>query len=277
MHENNTHRPPSLSPPPISLSPWGRQAYAKYYGSYAEIERGFVHHALQDLTGCESERVSLLPASRGNGKKSLWARLRHYYHNGYILGAGTGDANDTDKDVVRAIHCNTSLAVAHRLLTTSSFSSLWQRDRGITFNATYTVYDVKEADGICLLRLRNPPGDHPEWSGDWSDKSPLWTAKMKLRFAYVDDTSDNSFYMSFDDFCNIFKSLYVCKWYNQHSWNETRHPGWWKRPTEYSEQEEEKTEEVRISPVFLTSACDFVQGEHSPPLLRCGHNGCRRS
>ena len=119
-----------------------------------------------------------------------------------------------------------------------------QAERGILFNATYTVYDVQEVDSICLLRLRNPPGDHKEWSGDWGDRSPLWTAKLKLKFAYVDDPSDNSFYMSFDDFCNIFKSLYVCKWYNQHRWNETRHPGWWKCPTEYSEEEEDKTEEV---------------------------------
>ena len=164
------------------------KAYAKFYGSYAELERGFVHHALQDLTGCESERVSLVPFSRGKGKKTLWARLLHHYKNGYIIGAGTGDANTTDKDVL---------------------------ERGIMFAATYTLYDIQEVEGVQLIRLRNPPGSHPEWNGDWSDDSPLWTTKLKLKFNYTNDVTDNSFYMSFDDFCNIFKSLYICKWYNQ--------------------------------------------------------------
>jgi hypothetical protein len=93
-------------------------------------------------TGCESERVSLVPASRGKGKKTLWAKLTHDLANGYILGAGTGAAHETDKDVI---------------------------DRGVMFSSTYTIYDVREVDGIQLLRLRNPPGDHAEWNGDWSD------------------------------------------------------------------------------------------------------------
>ena len=32
-----------------------RAAFAKYYGGYGAIEEGYVHHALHDLTGSESE------------------------------------------------------------------------------------------------------------------------------------------------------------------------------------------------------------------------------
>ena len=39
------------------------KAFAKYLGSYAELEKGYVHHALQDLTGCVSHCECLLTPS----------------------------------------------------------------------------------------------------------------------------------------------------------------------------------------------------------------------
>lgn len=51
------------------------KAFAKYYGSYAMLEKGYVHHALQDLTGCEAECIPLSGASRGIGKSALWNNL----------------------------------------------------------------------------------------------------------------------------------------------------------------------------------------------------------
>jgi hypothetical protein len=51
------------------------KAFAKYYGSYAMLEKGYVHHALQDLTGCEAECIPLSGPSRGIGKKALWDSL----------------------------------------------------------------------------------------------------------------------------------------------------------------------------------------------------------
>lgn len=50
---------------------------------------------------------------------------------------------------------------------------------GIVFNSEYTIYDLVSVDGVQLLKLRNPPGDHEEWKGDWGDKSALWTRKLR--------------------------------------------------------------------------------------------------
>lgn len=58
------------------------QAFAKYYGSYAELEQGFVHHALKDLTGCEAEMTFIAEAARGNGRNNLWESMRRQHSAG---------------------------------------------------------------------------------------------------------------------------------------------------------------------------------------------------
>ena len=65
------------------------KAYAKYYGTYEVLEEGFVHHALKDLTGCETDCISLSSAAKGSGKKSLWRSMVRWRQNGYILGCGS--------------------------------------------------------------------------------------------------------------------------------------------------------------------------------------------
>lgn len=187
------------------------KAYAKYYGSYAALARGYTHHALQDLTGCDAECISLAQVGRGMGKRALWDQLIRYKKNGYILGAGTGDSSLADKGVL---------------------------DMGIIFNAAYTIYDIKAIDGKKLVKLRNPPGDHEEWRGDWSDQSTLWSRRLKYKFSFV-DANDNTFFMSFDDFCNVFRHLYVCKWYNPNKWSRVAMTSFWKKPNELDDEQQE--------------------------------------
>jgi len=55
-----------------------KQAFAKYYGNYGLLEKGYVHQALQDLTGCEAECIPLSGPSRGIGKRALWDSLVRY-------------------------------------------------------------------------------------------------------------------------------------------------------------------------------------------------------
>ena len=166
------------------------KAYAKYYGSYAAIEDGFVHHALHDMTACETECIFMAAASRGAGKRALWGKMNRFKKNGYIMGAGTVAEHLADRQI---------------------------QDMGLVFDSTYTIYEVREENGVKMLKLRNPPGDHDEWKGDWSDESILWNIRTKHRLnVTVED--DNTFWMAFDDFCNCFRCLYVCRWYDPHRW-----------------------------------------------------------
>lgn len=134
----------------------------------------------------------------------MHAYLR-YRSNGYILGAGTGASSLADKEV---------------------------QDMGIVFDAAYSIYDVREAQGHQLLKLRYPPGDLPRWRGDWGEGSPLWNAKLRMKMGMKESMKEgdsSSFYMSFDDFCNVFRYLYVCKYYTPTRWTEISLPGIWQK------------------------------------------------
>ncbi len=112
------------------------KAFARYMGSYSVLEKGCVHHALQDLTGCEAECITLTAGCRGIGKRASWDTLMRFKRNGYILGVvGAWVAEElVDKEV---------------------------QDFGIVFNAVYTIHGAKRVDGQ-LLKLRNPPGEYDE-------------------------------------------------------------------------------------------------------------------
>ncbi|OQR84703.1 hypothetical protein ACHHYP_13038 [Achlya hypogyna] len=176
------------------------KAYAKYHGGYAALESGFVHHALRDLTGFETDEIFLAQASRGARKRTLWKQLLMNKRNHFLMGAGTITSDNADHEIL---------------------------DTGLVFGACYVVYDVREIDGHELVKLRNPPGDHAEWRGDWGDDSPLWTRRLKKHLGVRPDTNDNTFWMSFDDFCNAFRCLYVCKYYDPLKWPKVLFQGAW--------------------------------------------------
>ncbi|TMW60814.1 hypothetical protein Poli38472_000856 [Pythium oligandrum] len=167
------------------------KAFAKYYGGYASLEQGYVHHALKELTSYDSEEIFLAQASRGTLKRTLWKQMLIYKANKFLMGAGTITSENADTEIL---------------------------DTGLVFGACYVIYDVCEIDGYELIKLRNPPGDHAEWKGDWSDHSKLWTRRLKKLLEWNPDGDDNTFWMSFDDFCHAFRSLYICRYYDPAKW-----------------------------------------------------------
>ncbi len=221
------------------------KAFAKFYGSYSELERGYVHHALQDLTGCETECVCLSHASRGVGKRTLWQKLLRFKSNEYILGAGTGTAALADKEIL---------------------------EMGIVFESAYTIYDVQYIDGLQLLQLRNPPGDHEEWKGDWSDKSSLWNRRLKSKLGWA-DVDDNTFWISFDDFCNVFRYLYVCKYYGK-KWKALTLPGIWKKSNELEQENKDDIKNIIMqSDPSLGGTIDAVEEKKKKAKSRVDTSG----
>jgi hypothetical protein len=94
---------------------------------------------------------------------------------------------------------------------------------GLIPGHAYTLIGVHEVQkaGVShkLCQIRNPWGSL-EWTGDWSDESPLWTPELKAELS-VKDADDGLFWMSYEDMLshftgNVTESLYfyirLLKW-----------------------------------------------------------------
>ncbi len=68
-----------------------------------------------------------------------------------------------------------------------------------------------------MIYLCSPWGQ-TEWTGDWSDSSPLWTARMKAKLQLV-DKNDGTFWISFADFCLNFRTVYICRVMDASKWH----------------------------------------------------------
>ena len=161
------------------------KAFAKLNGSYEAIEGGWVDDALTELTGGVSERLSWQDADtrRAALDGSLFSRLLSFCSSGFMLGcASPAGASDREEDA----------------------NSL-----GIVQSHAYSILGCLSADGLQLVHLRNPWG-RKEWTGDWSDASPLWTARLRAKAA-LQVRDDGAFWMAWADFRQQFDELYVCR------------------------------------------------------------------
>ena len=59
-----------------------------------------------------------------------------------------------------------------------------------------------------LIQIRNPWG-RKEWTGDWSDNSPLWTDTVKRQVNYV-NKDDGCFWIALNDYVQFFYITTIC-------------------------------------------------------------------
>ncbi len=90
---------------------------------------------------------------------------------------------------------------------------------GLRPRHAYSVLDVRDLNGIRLVRMRNPWG-HFVWNGDWSDTSDLWTPSLKESLM-VHGADDGVFWISYEDVLRYFDCIDICKVHRK-SWNEVR-------------------------------------------------------
>jgi hypothetical protein len=167
-------------------------AFAKLHHSYQNIEGGWIDDALVDLAGGVADRIrwtdEKTKAAMHDG--SLFNMLLKYHEQGFLLGAGSPvGASDSEAD-----------------------ASPW----GIVQSHAYSILAVASVDGNQLIHVRNPWG-RKEWTGDWSDKSPLWTRRMKSKLNFT-EREDGAFWMNWTDFCTHFDEVYVARFYDEKVW-----------------------------------------------------------
>jgi len=154
------------------------KAYAKYEGGWVNMEGGTITSELKFFTGSNCKDLSLNTAT-------AWLE---------ILNA-----------------CRRNNLVCCRSKTGAG-SHDYSSGKNIANSHAYSIMEAEEYKGIKLLKIRNPWGNF-EWTGDYSDSSPLWTAELRRAFpGFVTNEikDDGLFSMTFEDFCREFNNVVIC-------------------------------------------------------------------
>lgn len=171
------------------------KAYAKMYGSYSKIFGGKAHFVMAEFTGGFPSEILLEQYT--HNVNALWRKLQSYYENHYIMAAGSPPGSD------------------------STYSKL-----GIAKGHAYAILQVKTVESFRLIQLKNPQGSKSlEWKGDFGDKSAQMDNRMRGLLGHNDE-ADGIFWMPIVDFVREFKSLYICREFDE-NWKKTTFIGAW--------------------------------------------------
>lgn len=188
------------------------KAYAKAYGSYQAIVAGYPHQALEDLTGfpafCFDEQWDKATKD-SKDREVLFTQLQDWNDDDYLLSLSTPSPGGSSPQL--------------RGLTAASAEALFSRI-GLGTGHAYSVLDVKHfpLHGLCMMKIRNPWGNGVEWTGDWSDDSPLWKQYPIIKLACKPEKKeDGIFWMEWKDVMKYFDSGSVC--FRKGSWHSTWH------------------------------------------------------
>eukprot|EP00591_Stephanopyxis_turris_P006129 CAMPEP_0195522422 /NCGR_PEP_ID=MMETSP0794_2-20130614/20596_1 /TAXON_ID=515487 /ORGANISM="Stephanopyxis turris, Strain CCMP 815" /LENGTH=415 /DNA_ID=CAMNT_0040652179 /DNA_START=282 /DNA_END=1529 /DNA_ORIENTATION=+ len=202
------------------------KAYAKFCGSYAKLNGGFVLWGWLSMTGDNVFQMSRKPDNtwfredmvaiedakdkRACGfrktnevysNENLWTLLKKYDKQKALM---SGSIGKTDYGKFSGPN-GEQLLEGEGLVAGHAYSLI----------AAIEVTDGPRIGGgkkekFRLLQLRNPWGTF-EWKGDWSDKSDLWNkhpyVKKALNFV---DADDGAFWISFEDFSSVYTRVNIC-------------------------------------------------------------------
>lgn len=185
------------------------KAFAAYAGGYEELDGGQSVFAFGAMTGCRD--IVWYKKDDGdtwNTRACEYTSNKPHDWQGACCGEDIADA-DMLSQLQEFDNQNFLMCCA-----SASGSDSDTNDMGVVQGHAYSLITVKTnvaGSGYDLLCLRNPWGQK-EWQGDWSDDSELWDENPEVaqECGHVEE-DDGLFWISWEDFCENYKSIYVCK------------------------------------------------------------------
>lgn len=160
---------------------WGpllEKALAKFTGNYWHLEGGMIYDGVSMLNGSPFETIVHQPYARSRDVDQYWNTLRRH---------------DNDRSIIT---CKSSKSAKR------SYGGKVKEDHSFAIIKTVTL-----SNGERILKVRNPWG-RELWDGNYSDKSRMWTDKLKSETDWV-DADDGDFYMSVEDLYSRMESTFV--------------------------------------------------------------------
>lgn len=218
---------------------------AKFVGSYALLAGGSEPYALMAFTGFPLVYCFVRPSSNDDSTEAItgvWERHGAQFINRDVTGQTyTRCSNDERSLVNRELWAKLLDYHARNYLMTCSITKFDEtaaaeqghvREDGLVQAHAYALVrsvSATRSDGevVRLVLLRNPHGEHPEglelvtalreakqtvaeWGGAWSHSSSQWRAHPEVaRQVGYRPVCDGSFWMSWEDFANIFDKVCV--------------------------------------------------------------------
>jgi len=199
---------------PIFAQPHGKElwvallekAFAKFLGDYAKLDGGYMLYGLQVLTGDEVSNWTLDAA--GWHQHEIRYKSKHEIGFYRVQPPQVQDPDAFFKSLIKWDKATCVIAAS----TSGTDEGESTASQGLVQGHAYSVLSVVEVGKFRMLRLRNPWGKF-EWTGDWSDSSPLWKSNPKVQNKCPGggiDEDDGCFWMEYSDFKTHFQNVDVC-------------------------------------------------------------------
>ena len=198
---------PVFAKPLGSLEIWPllvEKAMAKLFGGYAGLDGGCESAAFRAFTGCTRQETwqrrgaddgwrrgilkddelsrFVFPRAERTSPDQLWRLVEEWTSQNFLLSASIHADGDAER----------------------------RRDDGLIERHAYSVLTSISIHNLKLIKLRNPWGSDAEWTGAWSDDSPLWQQHASIAEALdFRKAEDGIFWMDWRDFSDAFTDIEV--------------------------------------------------------------------
>lgn len=206
------------------------KAYAKFCGSYAALDGGFVLWGWLSMTGDKVFQMSLVEPDK-KSKQVRWKRedmvaLKDKKDRRACGFKATKEMYTIEQlwtlmkkyDKQKAL-MSASIGKTEYGKTNGPSGEQMLDKEGLVAGHAYSVIQARQVKDFRLVQLRNPWGTF-EWKGTWSDKSSMWKKHPEVaKVLNFVDADDGAFWMSFEDFSKVYTRVNICDRTTARDWS----------------------------------------------------------